>query len=306
MRDEMNIPAGPAGEAEPVPRRTGQSSSPTEASFRPLPRASIWQRLWRRTVVKRGFYEVMGLILWRQDGTQLLNCGYAEPGYPALALAAAEEAERLGYQLYDRLVRGVALAGKEVAEIGCGRGGGARFLARTTGVRRFTATDASRLLIAANWRRAGPDNLVFRAATAGHLPFAAASCDVMLAVEALHVVPDKAAALAEIARVLRPGGILLIADFFYQRETSANAASRFRAAIRDSGLVLETEEDWTSPALASLSADSARRLAAIESLPRFMRGVALSFASTTHSPLYAQLSNGQARYLHFRLVRGAA
>jgi SAM-dependent methyltransferase len=272
----------------------------------PPPPASLWQRLWRRPFFKRGFYEVLGLMLWREKGLQLLNCGYAEPGYPRFSLPPAEEPERLGFQLYHRLVREMPLAGRDLVEIGCGRGGGARFLARECGPRRLIATDASHLLILGDRRRQNPPNLEFRAAPACRLPLQAESCDVVISVEAIHPQPDKSAVLAEAARVLRPGGYLLVADFFYTRDSSPNAVSLFRSCVSCSPFERVVEDDWTAQAVAALEEDSPRRLAEIDRLPRFTRRAALSFAGTVRSPLYAQLRNGQARYLHFCLVKPPA
>ena len=267
------------------------------------PSGSLWQRLWRLPLFKRGFYEVLGLILWRRNGLQLLNCGYASVGYPRFPLPPAEEPERLGYQLYHRLVRDTPLAGKDLVEIGCGRGGGARFLARECGLRRLIATDASHLIILGNRHRPHPSNLEFVAATAGRLPLPDASCDVVISVEAIHPQPDKSAVLAEAARVLRAGGRLLVVDFFYTRDSSPNAASLFRGCVNRSPFELTAEEDWAANALAALEEDSPRRFSEIERLPRMVRGVAIAFAGTVRSPLYAQLRNGQARYLYFHLTK---
>ena len=272
----------------------------------PPPFAPLWQRLWRRPFFKRGFYEVLGLMLWRRKGLQLLNCGYAEEGYPRFSLPPADEPERLGFQLYHRLVRDTPLAGRDLVEIGCGRGGGARFLARECGPRRLIATDASHLLILGNRRRPTSPNLEFRMALAGRLPLPAESCDVVVSVEAIHPQPDKSAVLAEAARVLRPGGHMLVADFFYTRDSSPNAASLFRAGVRRSPFERMLEDDWTAHAVAALEEDSSRRFAEIDRLPRFMRRAALSFAGTVRSPLYIQLRNGQARYLHFCLTKPPA
>ena len=269
-------------------------------SLRP-PSAPLWQRLWRHPFFKRGFYEVLGLVLWRRQGLQLLNCGYAEPDYPRFPLPPSDEAERLGYQLYHRLVRDTPLAGNDLVEIGCGRGGGARFLARECRPRRLIATDASRLLILGNRRGPRPPNLEFIAAPARRLPLPAGSCDVVISVEAVHPQPDKGALLAEAARVLRPGGRLLVADFFYTRESSPNATAGFRALVDASSFEPTAAEDWTAQAVAALEADSPRRLAEIDRLPRLLRPAALSFAGTVRSPLYRQLRQGQASYLFFCL-----
>lgn len=264
--------------------------------------ATLWQRLWRRAFFKRAVYDAIGLMLLRHPGLQMLNCGYAEDGYPEFPLTPEQEPERLGYQLYHRLVRYHPIVRSDVLEVGCGRGGGARFLTDTFHPHRYLATDSARTLIRAQRaRRAGNARLAFAAARAEHLPVADGSQDIVLNVEALSPLADRAAFLREVARVLRPGGRLLAADFFYSRPDSRHAADLFRTLAAESPLVTITDEDWTARVVRALEEDSPRRLAQIDKLPKLLRGPALSFAGTTHSPLYRQLKDGRAVYLHFVL-----
>jgi SAM-dependent methyltransferase len=259
--------------------------------------------MWRRRVFKQGFYEVLGLILLRHRRLQVLNCGYDEAGYPRIKLRPEWEADRLGFQLYHRLARSAPIDGADVFEVGCGRGGGARFLTSHFLPRSYKATDFSHLFILANRLARSSNGLRFRFAHADRLPFAANSFDLGFAVEAVHPLPDKTAFLDEMARVLRPGGRLLMADFFYARDSSPNALSGFRAAVEKSPLKVEIEEDWTAQALAALEADSPRRLAEIARLPSVLRRPAISFAGTRESPLYHQLRDGRAGYVHFALSK---
>jgi ubiquinone/menaquinone biosynthesis C-methylase UbiE len=261
----------------------------------------LWQRLWRRPIVKRVFYEILGLVLMRRRGLEMLNCGYSEAGYPHIPLKPESEGERLGFQLYHRLVRSASLAGADLIEIGCGRGGGARFLAGQFGPRSYWATDFSRLFTFTNRLSHRPMSLRFRFARAERLPFQAGSFDLGLSVEAMHPLPDKAACLKEMARVLRPGGRLLIADFFYARDSSPSALTRFRRTVGESAFKVDTEEDWTPHVLEALEADTPRRLAEIRKLPRVFHKLATSFASTSVSPIYHQLRDGRATYVHFEL-----
>jgi ubiquinone/menaquinone biosynthesis C-methylase UbiE len=253
--------------------------------------------------VKKAFYEALGLLFARRRGMQMLNCGYQEPGYPALELRPEAELERLGFQLYHRVAASAGLRGADVFEVGCGRGGGARFLADQFHPRSYSATDFCVSFVLANRMRLRPGQLRYRHAPATRLPFGPGSHDIGIAIEAVHPLADKAAFLAEAARVLRPGGRLLVADFFYTRESSPNSISGFRTAVARAPFRLLLEEDWTPQVSTALVADSPRRLAEIDRLPRVFRKLALSFACTSASPLYHQLHDGRAVYAHFELTR---
>jgi SAM-dependent methyltransferase len=266
-------------------------------------RTAVWQRLWRRPAFRRGFYELLGLVLARQRGFEILNCGHHEEGYPDFPLSPETEAERVGFQLYHRIAESATWAGRDVIEFGCGRGGGARFLARSRQPRRYLATDASRLLIRAARRLGAPPPLEFKVTRAESVPEAAGSFDLGLAVEAVSPLGDRAAFLAEAARLLRADGRLLVTDFFYTGDHARNAEARFRAVIDASAFAVEQEYDWTTQAVRALEVDSPRRLATIARLPRLWRRAAIAFAGTTQSPLYRQLRDGRARHLHFVLRR---
>jgi len=118
--------------------------------------------------------------------------------------------------VYDILVtRSGAKPGDHVLDIGCGTGYLTRRAARAVVPGgRVTGIDPSRPVIAYA-RRHSPPVCRYVAAGAQQLPLPDASVDVAVSAMALHHLPaaDRPAALAEIARVLCPGGILLLADF---------------------------------------------------------------------------------------------
>jgi erythromycin 3''-O-methyltransferase len=62
------------------------------------------------------------------------------------------------------------------------------------------------------------DRLRFHSAQPAALPFPEASFDVVFSIEAAHGFPDKAAFLTEARRVLRPGGMIALADMVATRE----------------------------------------------------------------------------------------
>lgn len=98
-----------------------------------------------------------------------------------------------------------------VADLGCGTGDAAERLAPF--VRRVIAVDQSdAMLEAAKRRLARFPNIEFLTGDLERLPLADASIDAAVTVLVLHHIADLRAALAEIHRVLKPGGVALIVD----------------------------------------------------------------------------------------------
>jgi SAM-dependent methyltransferase len=122
-----------------------------------------------------------------------------------------EIVETLEYRLMFRMIG--PLADRSVLDVGCGDGTFALACAET-GTARVAACDADpRMIVRARdqaERHGVPLSLAV--ATAQSLPFADASFDVVTCVTVLTFIADPLPVLREIARVLRPGGRLLIGD----------------------------------------------------------------------------------------------
>ncbi len=110
-----------------------------------------------------------------------------------------------------------------VADLGCGTGAVTAALAPF--VREVVAVDDSEAMLGAARRRlAGFPNVTLHHGQLESLPLASASMDAATAILVLHHLPDPARALAEVARVLRPGGRLIVVDMLpherdeFQRE----------------------------------------------------------------------------------------
>ncbi len=100
-------------------------------------------------------------------------------------------------------------AGLRVLDVACGTGIVARTAAGIVGAANVTGVDLNEaMLIVA--RRVRPD-IDYRQGDVASLPFADASFDAVLCQMALMFFPDRAAAIAEMGRVCRPGGAVVIA-----------------------------------------------------------------------------------------------
>lgn len=138
-------------------------------------------------------------------------------GYPADLIAAlprtaVESFAGVGYPFRAGLIR----HGDTVLDIGGGSGTDAIIASRLAGpqgkVLALDITPAMREKLTITLAEAGIDNVTPLEGQAESIPLPDASVDVVISNGVLNLVPDKRRAIAEIFRVLRPGGGLQIAD----------------------------------------------------------------------------------------------
>ena len=114
--------------------------------------------------------------------------------------------------LYDAVAEiGLLPAGTVVLDVPCGGGVALRGVRPEQGLTYLAADIAQAMLdrtVAAARRRGVADQVVPRLADVGALPFDDASVDMVVTFAGLHCFPVPRTAVAEIARVLRPGGVV--------------------------------------------------------------------------------------------------
>jgi ubiquinone/menaquinone biosynthesis C-methylase UbiE len=252
------------------------------------PRAKRWLwRTWYQFLARR----------YRDPSWTFMNYGYRAD--PPLALAAEDENDRYCIQLYDAVAAGAPLAGREVLEVGSGRGGGAAFVARHHAPARMVAIDRSPRAVAFCQTRFDVPRLSFQAGDAEHLPFGDVSFDAVLNVESSHCYGRIADFFAEVRRVLRPNGRFLYADFRPRGDVDA-----WRAQLSAAGFRIEAELDLTPGIVAALDADDARKRSLIaQFVDRPLAGVFQQFAAVRGSALYEEMRAGALSYRAFTAAR---
>ena len=122
-------------------------------------------------------------------------------------------------------------SGQSLLDVGCGLGATLETINRR--MRGMTLTglniDARQLELCRGIEAANGNRLSWQEGDACSLPFAAASYDRLLCIEAMFHFASRRAFFAEAARVLRPGGVLVATDIIIspaarERETSVAAA----------------------------------------------------------------------------------
>ena len=112
----------------------------------------------------------------------------------------------------ETLQRTSAAAGERLLDVGCGTGTLlARLVAERPGVEAWGVDLSTGMLQVA--RRKLPPRIPLLAADVQRLPLATSSFSVVVSSSSLHYWPRPALALREIARVLRPGGRLVLTDW---------------------------------------------------------------------------------------------
>jgi SAM-dependent methyltransferase len=118
------------------------------------------------------------------------------------------------------------LSPQHVLELAAGTGIATRQLVNALPAAQLTATDLNPAMV--SWAAEHVGGVTWRQADAQHLDFPDASFDLVVCQFGVMFFPDKAAAFAEVARVLQPGGTMLFAVW------DVVQASRFPAALVDS------------------------------------------------------------------------
>jgi ubiquinone/menaquinone biosynthesis C-methylase UbiE len=141
----------------------------------------------------------------------------------------------------------------DVLDIGCGRGGGLSAIKRYYGARRAVGVDLNARQILFCKERHKDLGLEFYQGDALALPFSENSFDLILNVESSHLYPDIAQFLREVHRVLRPGGLLLLADLREQKQVSS-----FSQGIENSMLQTLAKYDITGQVHKACTLDEER------------------------------------------------
>lgn len=251
-------------------------------------RQFIW-RLW---------YPFLTWRLRRED-VLFLNYAFEEEPPMNIPLRPEDEPNRACIQLYHHVATQAVLRGRKVLEVSCGHGGGAAYLSRTFVPQGYTALDLNPAAIRFCRQRHQVEGLVFARGNAQNLPFGESAFEVVINVEASHCYPSFPRFLAEVARVLRPGGQFLYADFRFK-----DRLAEWGQAIDSAPLRTVRTRTINEEVLRGMSRNSPRSLdLAIRHLPKFLHSLGRDFAGIEGSRIYNALKSGEASYCCYCLEK---
>jgi SAM-dependent methyltransferase len=228
-----------------------------------------------------------------------LNFGYEEDPPMGLPLEASDEPNRYNIQLYHRVATQADLEGKKVLEVSCGHGGGASYLTRTLHPASYTGLDYNSDGVAYCKKTHNLPGLDFVQGNAEELPFGDESFDAVINVEASHAYPQLSRFLAEVARVLRPGGHFLYTDFRGDEEFPGWNAALAKLPLRQVSARIINDD-----VIRSLDRNSQRSLELVGGrLPAFLRPFGRRFAGVPGTGIYRRFEKGTAEYRMYSFVK---
>ena len=224
------------------------------------------------------------------SGIRMINNGLRPVSEPGPEAEQRETYRTLAAFAAERGAKGDCL------EIGAGLGEGLPIIAAAGGWR-VSGLDGSRIAAFAA-RRRGRD-VAFADIT--RMPLPTASVDHVLGVECVVCLDNQEAGLRDIARILRPGGALSIAEF--RRARPRGAARRLDELAHGAGLRLAEFRDLTDRARDSVLAQARARGERLNRIPPPFRRWARELSAVEGSARYEEWMTGKRCYYLARLEK---
>ena len=228
---------------------------------------------------------------------RFMNYGFEDGNGPDLE--AEDEPNRMFIQLYSMNIRGVDLEGKQVLEVGSGRGGGASWIAKTHSPAKLTGVDFSAEAVShcKRWY-ADQHNLEFIEGNAQELPLDNDTFDVVYNVESSHCYGDMGAFVEQAYRVLKPGGMFCWTDL-----RDAKTMATLPPLFQSKGFEIVESADVVQEVIQALDEINEMKIKAIEEkVPQSVRRSFETFAGLKGTPVYEGFVSGSMAY-HRHLMR---
>jgi len=224
-----------------------------------------------------------------------MNFGYSNPDM-LINLDPEDESNKYSVQLYHLLGSAIDLKNKDIAEIGCGRGGGLSYIVRTFSPATALGVDLDKHAVKFCIKHFNLKGLSFANGDAQNLSFLKDnSFDAILNLESSHRYIYMDLFLKEVHRLLRPGGYFLYTDFRYDYEMT-----ELKQQLAASGMDILKEVMITDNVVKALEADDLHRRKLVKKLaPGFIHKVALNFAGAKGTETYNQFLTHKYEYYHF-------
>lgn len=250
------------------------------SAFKKL-RPLLWRWWYNRLAIKDQQAELL-----------FMNYGYNNDKENLLQLDPELEKYRYPIQLYEHVINSLPLTNKSLLEVGCGRGGGISYLAKTKPLKKTIGIDLSHAAIEWCEKNQQLYNTTYLVGDANNLPLEADSMDIIINVESSHCYPSLETFLSEVHRILKPGGFFSWCDL-----CKAKNIHHLNQIFQRSGLTLKSNNNITSYVLNALSKISDSRNIIIKNkIPCSFQKLFGDFVALKGTTIYKKLKTGEFIY----------
>ncbi|MBT3382472.1 MAG: methyltransferase domain-containing protein [Prolixibacteraceae bacterium] len=227
-----------------------------------------------------------------------MNYGYSKDSYK-IELEETDEKNRYSIQLYHLVATGVDIEGKDILEVGCGRGGGLSYINRYLKPNFATGVDLNKRAINFCNNNYSSERIKFLQANAQKLNFPTDSFDIVINIESSHRYSRIDLFTNEVYRILKPGGFFLFADFGDNREIE-----KLNTQFVKSNLKIVRCENITDNVIEALYlAEPAREKLIREILPKFLQNIGRNFAAMKGTSTNISFLTKQFEYVFYILKK---
>jgi SAM-dependent methyltransferase len=257
---------------------------------------------WFKRLNAKVTYELLAKYIPASDW-HFMNYGYVPNGNEKpLDLPENPKAQKYSLQMYHYLALKAQIEGKEVLEVGSGRGGGAKHIAETFKPVSYIGLDLAQSAVDLANKLHQLPNLKFIQGSAESIPLPDSSIDVVVNVESCHAYGSAEKFLSEVKRVLKPNGYLLLVDF---RNSNENMEI-FRTQLKGTGMQWIEEENINDNVIKAIEAEDDTKNERIRALvPKRWQKLFSEFAGVVGSRFYLTLKNRERLYNRFVLRKAA-
>ncbi|NER23669.1 MAG: methyltransferase domain-containing protein [Symploca sp. SIO1C2] len=244
----------------------------------------------------RWWYQFMAKSYQKPD-VQFMNYGFSDLNSElgSVPLKEKDEPYRYCIQLYHYVATATEVKGKQVLEVGSGRGGGAAYIAGYLEPSTIIGVDFAERNAQLSSQIHQLPNLSFQQGDAEALPFADKTFDLVVNVESSHCYGSMKQFVQEVYRVLKPGGIFSWADL-----RPIDQVEGLKQAFAESGLKEVKSAEITQNVLEALaSLDQPKQNFINDYVPSFLQHSLQEFTAVKDSQIYQGFQTGTIVYLSY-------